>query len=144
MNAPRTNGPPRRGIMLLEMVVAGLVLGAAMVLVVQVLARTLAVREATNRRSLATREAANLMERYAGRVRDGRADGQAGPVDLSAEARRGLPGGEARVEVVDPTANAPGLARIAVEVRWRDVSGGFESPARLVAFVAPAGAGGGR
>ncbi len=144
MNAQATTGPPRRGILMLEMIVAGLVLGAAMVLVVQVLGRTLAVREATHRRSLANREAANLMERFASRVRDGRATGQAGSVDLSAEARRVLPGGQARVEVVDPAANAPGLARIAVEVRWRDVSGTFEAPARLVAFVAPAGAGGER
>ena len=127
----------RRGFTLIELIVAGALLLAAMAISAQFLGWLAAERRAADRRRAAIQEAAIVLERLAARPWAELTPESARALRLSEPARRALPGGELAVDVSE----RDGLKRIAVAVRWRGRSGGPEAPARLTAWVARRGGG---
>lgn len=123
----------RRGMTLIELTVAVALLATAMTVTVRLVGWIAEERRATERRQRAAVEAANLLERVVERPWDDLSR----EVSLSPEARRQLPGGEARVEAVESS----GMKRVRVEVRWRDKTGAFVTPVRLTTWVARRGGG---
>lgn len=128
--------PRRRAYVLAETAVAGLLVGAAMVLAVKLLGWTAAERRAAERRGWAVQEAANAMEAIAALPFDRLSIASAeAAAKLSRSASEVLPGGRIEVQVADD----PPLKRIDLAVRWQGTSGVSEAPVRLTAWVASKG-----
>jgi len=123
----------RRGIYLLEMAVAGVLLLALMMLCVRYFAVTAAQRRALDHRQAALGEAANVMERVTARQwSDLTAEGLA-KISLSPETKQALPDGELKIDLADEDAK-PEAKRITVTIRWQDDQGQWSQPVRLVAW----------
>ena len=123
----------RRGMTMLELLFAGVLLGVLMTVCLQMLSAAAAQRRATDDRQTAIREAANLMERLSTVSFDKLTPEGLGDLKLSDEARRALPGGELQVQLSSPP-EQPGAKRIVVLLRWQDHTGQFVRPVRLVAW----------
>jgi len=123
----------RRGMTVLELLVAGAALATLMAVCLQMLSAAAAQRRAAEDRQTAIREAANLMERLGTVPFDRLTPGGVGAVRLSGEARRGLPGGELEIQLSSPPGQ-PDAKRIVVLLRWQDRTGRFLRPVRLVAW----------
>ena len=122
----------RRGISLMEMTAAGILLAVMMTVCLQFLRATGHQRRGLQARRTAIQEAANVMERVCARPWGELTPELAAQVQRSEEARRALPDGELQVEVT-PTDQEPDGKRVAVVVRW---PGGPEQPDRSVRLVA--------
>jgi hypothetical protein len=117
-----------------EVLVSTLLLSAAFATVVPLLGSVAAQRRAAEQRQLALQEVANVMERYAERSWADIKPETDGTVELSSEVRRVLH--HAALEVkVDEATGPPAAKRIAIELRWKDRSGRFAAPIRLVTWV---------
>lgn len=123
----------RRGISLLEMIVAGTLLVAMMTICLQMLGTTTAQHRAIENQQTAIQEAANLMERLSTRSWDELTPQGVKEVQLSEQARASLPGGELEIELTGPP-DEPQAKRIAVLLRWKDRTGKFTRSVRLVAW----------
>jgi len=123
----------RRGMTMLELLLAGVLLGVLMTVCLQMLSAAAAQRRAADDRQTAVREAANLMERLSTVSFDALTPEGVGQVQLSDVARRALPGGELEVQLSSPP-EQPGAKRIVVLLRWQDRTGRFVRPVRLVAW----------
>jgi Tfp pilus assembly protein PilE len=120
----------RRGMTLMELAVAGVLLGTLLVVCLQLLMATAAVRKSVDQRQLAVLEVGNVMERVAAR-RWGELTPQAAAAQrLSDSARDRLPGVELKVEISEPTPapKAPPAKRITVSLRWQDRTGQYLPP----------------
>jgi prepilin-type N-terminal cleavage/methylation domain-containing protein len=124
----------RRGFSMIEIAVASLLLAIAMTVTVQVLGWVAAERRAVERRQCALGEAANILERLAARPWKGLTAEAVKRVALSENARRTLPDAELTVGVNDSEREAD-ARRIALAIRWRNRSGGWDAPVRLVAWT---------
>jgi hypothetical protein len=122
----------RRGIAVMELVVAGALLGALMVVCLQLLMATNGQRRATEQRQLAVLEVENAMERLAALPWGELKAGMAAP-KLSPSAHSSLPGAELKVEVTSPAAE-PAAKRIVVSLRWQDRAGQFVSPIKIATW----------
>ncbi len=123
----------RRGIYLLEMSVAGVLLLAMMALCVRYFAVTAAERRVLDQRQAALGEAANVMERISAMPwSDLTAEGLA-KTSLSPEAKIALPDGELKIDIADEDAK-PEARRITVTIRWQDDEGQWVQPVRLAAW----------
>ena len=123
----------RRGIYLLEMSVAGVLLLAFMALCVRYFAVTAAHALALDKRQAAQGEAANAMERISIMPwTDLTAEGLA-KISLSPEAKLALPDGELKIDVADED-QKPEARRITVSIRWQDNGGQWVQPVRLAAW----------
>lgn len=125
---------PRRGYVMVELVMATLLLAAAMVLTVQILGWLASERRAADRRERAALEAANLMEHLTAQPWDAITPEAAGALELSSSAHQALPGAELKATVTR-TEGDPPAKRIGIALRWRNRSGQFEAPVRLTAWV---------
>jgi hypothetical protein len=126
----------RRGSMLAEAAMSGVILAIAMALTVKVLGWVALERRAVERRQWAAQEVCNVMERITARPYDAVTPGAAGAIALSEHARRMLPGAELEVEVAeDDPAGGKGSKKVSVRLRWKDRSGGWDAPARLVSWL---------
>jgi len=123
----------RRGMTMLELLFAGVLLGVLMTVCLQMLSAAAAQRRAGDDRQTAIREAANLMERLSTVSFDGLTPEGVANVQLSDEARRALLGGELEIQLSSPP-EQPGAKRIVVLLRWQDHTGQFVRPVRLVAW----------
>lgn len=146
----------RHGSMLVELMVAATVLGAAAALCVELLGTAVAQRRANADRQLAAQEAANLMERLAAMPLAELKSDKARQTPLSPAAGC-LSGAKAdieitAVEIAVPKGAAPESAkpesaasknaaegepkavRVSVAVRWEDRNGRPQPPVRLVAW----------
>ena len=123
----------RRGMTLLELVVAGALLGTILVVCLQLLAATAEQRRAAEQRQLAVLDVENAMERLAARPWDELTPQAVAAGQLSFSVRSRLPGAELKVEVTAPSAE-PLAKRIAVSLRWQDRSGQFTQPVRIVTW----------
>jgi len=123
----------RRGMTILELLVAGAALATLMAVCLQMLSAAAAQRRATEDRQAAIREAANLMERLGTVPFDRLTPEGVGTVQLSGEARRALPDAELQIQLSSPPGQ-PEAKRIVVLLRWRDRTGRFLRPVRLVAW----------
>ena len=136
----------RRGIYLLEMAVAGVMLLALMTLCVRYFAVTATQRRALDQRQAALGEAANVMERVTARPWSDLTAEELSKISLSPETKLALPDGELKIDLADeearpspPTPLPKGegkleAKRITVTIRWQDNEGQWTQPARLVAW----------
>jgi prepilin-type N-terminal cleavage/methylation domain-containing protein len=124
----------KNGFTLLELSAASVLIVAALVVCVQVLGWIVLERRAAERRQWATQEVANVMEHLAARVWDDLNAQIAQGAQLSAQAREVLPGAELHADVTSSEME-PGAKRIAVELKWRNRAGEFDTPVRLTTWV---------
>jgi hypothetical protein len=123
----------RRGIYLLEMAVAGVLLLALTMLCVRYFAVTATQRRVLDQRHAALAEAANIMERISARPwSDLTAEGLA-KISFLPEIKLALPDGELKIELADEDAK-PEAKRITVTIGWQDDAGQRVQPVRLVAW----------
>jgi hypothetical protein len=125
----------RRAYTTCEVALAILLLAVAMTTTVQVLGWVAAERRAVERRQWAIQEVGNLMERLTAEPWDKVDAESARKLSLSEEIRRKLPDPELTIDVDDRGA-VQGEKRLAIRLRWRNRSGGWESPVRLCAWIA--------
>jgi len=123
----------RRGLSLLELTVAMIILGGLMSLCVKWVVATGGQQREAQWRAAALREAANAMERLAAQSWEELSAERAATVGLSEEARQSLPGGALVVHVTQ-AAGEPESKEIAVTVRWRPRPETPEAHVRLVAW----------
>jgi len=123
----------RRGVTILEVTVAGVLLVAMMTVCLEFLQAAAAQRRAIRQRQTAIQEAANVMERLSARPWEELSPQGVAGLELSQAARSLLPDGKLAVEVISP-ADEPGAKQIVVAVGWEDDSGGSAWPIRLTAW----------
>lgn len=122
----------RRGIMLLEVMVAAAVLGGLLAVCLQLVSAAAAQRRAAQQRAAALIELGNVMERLAVRPWSELAAAAAAeklPPDLAAA----LPGATLQVAVATPAAE-PGARQISAVLRWEDYNGQPVAPLRLTTW----------
>jgi hypothetical protein len=136
----------RRGIYLLEMAVAGVLILALLTLCVRYFAVTATQRRALDQRQAALGEAANIMERVSTRPWSDLTAEELSKISFSPETKLALPDGELKIEVADedvrPSPPVPlpkgeeklEAKRITVTIRWKDGEGQWTQPARIVAW----------
>jgi len=130
-HARRSN---RKGVSLIEMIVAVVLLGAVMTTAVPVFGWTIQQRRAANQRQFAIQEVANLMERVAA---DDWADVSKQSLEDLAPTQRmrqalSDPEWDFRVTQVD---GPPVAKRVKIQVTWRDRAGNQVSPVRLIGWL---------
>lgn len=118
---------------LLEVTIAGVLLGVLLTVCLQLMGASAAGRRAVEARQTALVEASNVMERLSAQPWETLAAEKSPPVELSAWAKKSLPGGRLDVEVT-PSGQTPEARRIAVAVQWQDAAGRLQRPVRLVAW----------
>lgn len=134
MTATRSRGA-RRGAILLETAISGLMLMIAMTIIVQVVASVAHARRNWDRRMTAANEAANQIERLSARPFDALAVGPVEGLSLSPEALT-LPGAELKADVTaDDPPDGPASKRITVQLRWRDAARAWNAPVRLTTWI---------
>jgi prepilin-type N-terminal cleavage/methylation domain-containing protein len=121
----------RRGMTLIELVVAAALLATVLVVCLQLLAATALQRRAANQRQLALQEVENTIERLTAKPWNELTPQTT--VQLPAAVRSRLPGAELKVEVATAPAE-PSAKRIAVSLRWKDHSGQFTKPVAIVTW----------
>jgi hypothetical protein len=121
--------------MLVEVLMAGLLLGLAMFMAVSLLAGVAGQRRSVERRGWALQEAANAMERLSAipfeQLSQEVATAQA---KLSASAEKVLHGGQIEVKISDEKVGPP-MKKIEVAVHWSATNGFKERPVRLTSWV---------
>jgi hypothetical protein len=122
----------RRGIAVLELVVASALLGTLLIVCLQLLSVAAAQRRAADERQLALIEASNVVERLAVRPWNELTPKMPLP-QLSPAVGSRLPGSELSVEVTAPDAQ-PDLKRIVVSLRWQDRAGQYVSPVKITTW----------
>jgi hypothetical protein len=137
MNArnPARGRSRRRGYGLVEVAMAVFVLMIAMSLMVKALALTGVERRAADRRLWAVEAASNVLERVTAEPFGSVTAEKARSLADEAEAGRVLPGAAWEFDVRDEPGAPVGSKRLTVRLRWKDRSGGWESPVRLTAWV---------
>ncbi len=123
----------RRGLTLLELTVAMVILGALMSLCVKWVAAAGGQQREARWREAALREAANVMERLTAQPWEKLSQELASSASLSEEVRGSLPDGALTVQVTE-AAGEPPSKEIAVTVRWRPRPETPEAQVRLVAW----------
>lgn len=125
----------RGGFTLIELAMALLLLGVAMGVTMKVLSGVGRDRRAADRRQWALQEVANVMERVGAepfeRVTAERALAIAGEL----KADRVLPEASWEIAVTDDRDSPVPGRRVSVRLRWKDRSGGWDSPVRLTSWV---------
>jgi hypothetical protein len=121
----------RRGMMMLEAIVAGTLLGALLVVCLQLLSAAAAQRHAADQRQCATQMLANVMEQLAARPWDELTSGTVARENISVGDQ--LPGAELKMEVVAES-KEPGAKRITATIRWQDRSGRLVAPLKLTTW----------
>lgn len=127
----------RRGATVVELVVSGIVLGAAMTVAVQLSAAAARQHRYADDRQFAENELANLMEQITARYYatvDQTAFDDWEPSDA---ARDRLRGAKLNVEVTSTNGDGPAGKRIALSLQWRDAGDQETAPARLVTWIYP-------
>ena len=123
----------RRGITILETIVAGVLLAATMTVCLQILGAHAAQQRAMRQRETAVREAANVMERTAAVHVGELTPEHLAEFQLAPEAAAALPEGELSVAVAD-VAGDVAARRITVSIRWQDRNGDWVNPVQLTAW----------
>jgi hypothetical protein len=133
----KQSGPGvRRGSLLAEVVMSGMMLMIAMALTVKVLGWVGVERKVWDRRQWAAQEAANIMEQITSGPFEAVNAESSKKLTLSPEARRLLPDAELKVDVGEnDQAGGAGSKRVALQLRWHNRSGEWDAPVRLVAWI---------
>ena len=125
-------GPPRRGVSLIELTVASLLLGTVFVALGPVLHGVRQQREQAQQRQIAVQELANQAERLALRSWEELTPQPPPQVELSMTARQQLRQASLTVSVAEEV--EPPARRITLELSWRDSAGRAVAPLRLVVW----------
>jgi Tfp pilus assembly protein PilE len=126
----------RRGMSLLEMAVAGVLLVVLAAVCVKFFAAAALQRKGMEQRQTALREAGNIMERLFARPYDELTAESAAKITLPAEVVHYLPKAELKIDLAAAGEGSPGK-RISIVIRWQDSEGQWVEPARLVAWRHP-------
>jgi hypothetical protein len=126
----------RRGSLLPELAISGIMLMIVMGLTVKVLGQAGQQRRSAEQRQRAILEVANIMERITAEPFDKVTAERAHRLSISPGSSAALPDAELAVEVNEETP-APGrsVRRIAVRLRWKGRSGEWEAPIRLTTWI---------
>ncbi len=126
----------RRGSLLAEVAMSGVLLMIAMGITVKVLGWVSAERRAWDRRQWAAQELSNLMEQATSRPFEEVTTTTLKSLKLSPQARAMLPDADFTTEVADSdSAGGPGSKRLAMRLRWHNRSGEWDAPARLTSWI---------
>lgn len=123
----------RRGMTLMELAVAGVLLGTLLVVCLQLLQATAAQRRNTDQRQLALIELGNVLERLSARPWAELTPKSVAGEKPSAWLGNRLPGAELKVEVTT-SASEPGAKRIVVSLRWQERGGRYLPPVRITTW----------
>jgi hypothetical protein len=123
----------RRGTTLLEVIVAGMLLGTLLVLCLQLVSAANDQRWAADRRQCASVELGNVMERVAARPWAELTAAALAQEKISPSAAGQLPGAALKVEI-SPEAKGSDVKRITATLRWQDRSGQFLAPVTLATW----------
>jgi hypothetical protein len=123
----------RRGAMMVELAVAGTLVGALLVFGLQLLSAAVAQRRAADQRQWALVELGNVMEQVAARPWAELTTAALSKVRLSPSASSQLPGAELRIEVSTP-ADDPRAKRITATLRWQGRSGQPPAPVTVTTW----------
>jgi hypothetical protein len=122
--------------MLLEMAVAAALVGALLVVCLQLLSAAVAQRRAADQRQFALVELGNVMEQVAARPWAELTTAALSREQLLVPAADGplqLPGAELKIEVSTP-AGEPNAKRITAALRWQDRTGQLVKPRTLTTW----------
>jgi hypothetical protein len=123
----------RRGGILLELLVAGVLLGTLLVLGAQLLKVAADGRRESDRRQAALDELANVLERVAARPWTELTESALAQEKLSPETEKQLPGAELKIAVAEQP-QQPIAKRLTVSIRWRDRGGEFIKPLSITTW----------
>jgi hypothetical protein len=121
---------------MMELAVAGTLLGTLLVVGLQLLQATAAQRHAEDQRQLALFEVGNVLERLSTRPWADLTAKTVADEKPSAWLGNRLPGAELTVEVAVSAAE-PAAKRIAVSLRWQDRGGRYLPPVRITTWRFP-------
>lgn len=119
--------------MLMELAVAVAIVGALLVLCLQLLSAAAAQRRVVDQRQCALLELGNVMEHIAARPWAELTTAALAQEKLSPPAGSQLPGAELKIEV-STSADEPSAKRITAALRWQDRSGQLLAPATLTTW----------
>ena len=122
----------RRGMTIIELMVASAILCSLLVVCLQMLAAVTAERRAVDQRQCATAELANVMERVAARPWTELTPEDVAHEQPSPTLRNLLPGVELKIEITPVT--EPEGKRIAVSLRWNDRAGTLLPPLTITTW----------
>jgi hypothetical protein len=126
----------RRGSLLAEGAISGVLLIVAMSLTLRVLGWVGAERRSWDRRQWAMQEISNVMEELSSRPFESVTAESLTHLALSPQARTWLPGAELEAKVEENhSTGGPGSKRLAIGLRWRNQAGEWDSPVRLVSWI---------
>lgn len=123
----------RRGMMMIELAVAGVLVGTLLVVCLQLLSAALAQRRAADQRQCALLELGNVMEQVAARPWTELTTAILSQEKLSPSADSQLPGAELKIEV-SPLADEPNAKRIIAALRWQDRGGQLLAPVTVTTW----------
>jgi Tfp pilus assembly protein PilE len=123
----------RRGMMMVELAVAGALVGMLLVVCLQLLSAAVAQRRAADQRQCALVELGNVMEQVTARPWAKLTTAVLSQERLSSSADRQLPGAELKIEVL-ALADQPNAKRITAALRWQDRSGQLVAPVTLTTW----------
>jgi hypothetical protein len=126
----------RRGSLLAEVAMSGVMLMIAMALTVKVLGWVGVERRSWDRRQWAAQEISNLMEEATSRPFEDVTTASLKGLAISPQARALLSAAELATEVAEnDTAGGPGSKRVAIRLRWHNRSGEWDAPVRLTSWI---------
>jgi Tfp pilus assembly protein PilV len=125
----------RRGVMIVEVLVACGLLAVLLAVSAQLLSATAHARRASERRAIALAQAANVIERVRALPFAEVTPERLAAIELPPQVREILPDAVAKVSVEEESAEVP-AKRVRVEVQWKSAAGA-EPPARLTYWVYP-------
>jgi type II secretory pathway pseudopilin PulG len=128
-------GPPRRGVSLIELTVAALLLGTVFAALGPVLHGIRQQREQARQRQVAVLELANQAERLALRSWEELTPERLQQIELSETARQTLRQASLRVALAEEA--EPLARRITLELSWSDPAGRAVAPLRVVVWRYP-------
>jgi type II secretory pathway pseudopilin PulG len=123
----------RRGMMMVELAVAGVLVGTLLVVGLQLLSAAMAQRRVADQRQCALLELGNLMEQIAARPWTELTTAALARERLSPSAVAQLPGAELKIEVSAP-AHEPHAKRLTAALRWQGRSGQLLPPVTLTTW----------
>ncbi len=124
----------RRGLGLIEVAAALILLSALATLVAQIVAWSAAEHRSTQRREIAVAEAANAMERLETGDSQSLKPHAMTELPLSPTAKEMLPSGKLTSEIQEAK-DPPNGKRIVIELNWLNQAGEPELPVRLATWV---------
>lgn len=126
----------RRGTLLVEVTMSSVLLVTVMVLTVKVLGWVALDRRGVEERERAVVQVANLMERITARRYEDVTPSLAHELSTAAPRARPLPDADLKVDITESQPGAGRSAkRIAIGLRWRDHTGEWTAPVRLVSWI---------